>query len=167
MKKNLVKIYRNRILWSVVGILLVLYVFMGMHGMLLFQRIGMYFDGITPVFLGMAILLTLYISGMVKDFLNGFRIAFARKGSFPAEKIRRAVTAFRCAEQTAVAASAVLCLIGFMDMLSSFLLNSNESSAELYFLNLNIPLGILSSYAIYPALFLLILTPVKTRLTAA
>ena len=159
MKKNLVKIYRNRILWSVVGILLVLYVFMGMHGMLLFQRIGMYFDGITPVFLGMAILLTLYISGMVKDFLNGFRIAFARKGSFPAEKIRRAVTA--------VAASAVLCLIGFMDMLSSFLLNSNESSAELYFLNLNIPLGILSSYAIYPALFLLILTPVKTRLTAA
>ena len=110
MKEIMGKICRNRVLWSVVGILLVLYFFIGMHGISLVQRLGVYFDGMTPAFLGAVVLLMLYISGMVKNFLNGFRIAFSRKETF---------------------------------------------------------LGILSSYAMYPALFLLILTPVKARLTAA
>ena len=164
MKEILSKICRNRVLWSVIGILLILYLFIGMHGVSLVQRFGVYFDGMTPAFLGAVVLLMLYISGMVKDFLNGFRIAFTRKETFPAAKIRRAVRAFNCAERTAVAAGVILCLTGFMDMLSGI---HNYSSPELFWISSDIPLGILSSYAMYPALVLLVLTPVKARLTAA
>lgn len=155
------KVLKCRWLWSIAGTLLILYFYLGIHGgARLFENIGIYFDGIIPLLLGGTVLLVLYMSGMVKDFARGFRMAFTGRGE--EKEIKRAVKAFGCAERTAVTAGVILLMTGTMDMLSSVFYNYN-GAVELY-LVLNIPLGILAAYCMYPALFLLVMTPVKSRL---
>lgn len=161
MKRIISKVFGNRCLWSAFGVFMIGYFFLAMHGVNIFRRIGIYFEALMPLILAATVLLVLYMSGMEKDFADGFRLAFGTGGrDIPQEKLRRAVEALGCAERTAVAASVITLMTGVMDMLSSI----HNLTLELFWEFIDIPLGILSAYVMYPAVFLLALTPVKARL---
>lgn len=156
-----------RAFFSLVSICLLVYLYLGIEGgggFSFIVRIRIYFDALTPVLQGAAVLLILFLSGMVLDFLNGFRLAVTSGKDAPLDKIQRAIEAVSCAGRTAVIAGFLLFMADLLNMLSNLYVYENF---EKFWSLCHIPLGILSFDIIYPALFLLVLTPVKARLKCA
>lgn len=160
------KLYGSRTLWSILGIGLWLYFAVAAYGgMAGVRRLFIYYDAVTVLLMGWGIMLVLYLAGMEKDFWHGIWRVFSRKGKGVSRmELCRAVKAFGCAEKTAVASGIVICMTGVMDMLSGLDNLPMDESGFLLMLTVRISLGILSGCILYPAVFILVLTPVKIRL---
>lgn len=134
--KKIRKIGGKRGLWSVLGILVCLYltyycVIGGPDtGQVVFR---LYMDSFTPPFLLFVIILVLYIAKMEKDFFRGFYLAFARKGKGVSRmELQRAVRAFGCAEKTAVTAGFITFMFGFLGIISSDNLNTPWADVQIW-----------------------------------
>ena len=156
--------FKSRILWSVLGIGFLVYLGSGLLGYDFLWRNRYFFDVVSPVLFLFAPALVLYISGMEKDFCQGVRRAFSRKGKGASRmELQRAVKAFGCAEKAMLVTGVIVSGAGFMDQGANMVF-SNSSNEVINLTVAGLVMGIISGQVMCCALFILVLIPIKMRL---
>lgn len=156
-KENKVrKFLGNRGLWGIVCFLLVMYYVIacgiGINSFKVF-----YVEYVNGWLFGPIVILAalvIYLARMEKDFFRGFRIAFSRKMSVSRMELQKALKAMEYAEKS-VMLSTVLCVV--FPLVDVFYHIDNTIAMGPVF-------AVMSLYLLYPAVFLLVLLPVKGRL---
>lgn len=109
-----------------------------------------------PTFLYMLLpqLLLLYVTGMGKHFVNGFRVAFAEKGSVSRMELQLAVKALRFSGTIAIITAVINAMFGCITILFQMSdLTKLGPSLAVMFLSI-----------LYAAILMLFLTPVQMKL---
>lgn len=163
IRNRLQKLFGNKVLWLALAVAGLLYCLRIMYGANLLETVYRLWDGLTATVMILVIAFVLYIAGMGRDFLRGFYRAFSKKGKgISRMELQRMVKAFDCAGKAAVAGGIIIFVLGILDVLSST--NYRLGETELFLVGFSLVMGVTFSYLLYPAIFILILIPVKTRL---
>lgn len=150
------KIAGNRLLWGMVGWLLVIYYFVVVTcGLDNFKDIyKMYWDLVDFWSILILTALAIYMARIEKDFYKGFKIAFSRRVSVSRMELQKAVNALGYTEKMIILITIFLLVFPLTDI---FYHMDNVAT-------LGPVLGVLSLQILYPTLLLVILYPVKARL---
>ena len=163
IRNGLQKVFGNKILWLALTAAGLLYCLRIMYDTNFLETVYRLWDGLAAGVMILVIALVLYIAGMGRDFLWGFYRAFSKKGKgISRMELQRMVKAFDCAEKAAVTGGIVIFILGILDVLIFTDYRSGET--ELFLMSFSLVMGVAFSYLLYPAIFILILLPVKARL---
>lgn len=149
------KTLRNRLLWFLVGLLVFIGVMILYNTGAAVNLFYEYINGPLLLWLVLLFLFVMYMAGILKDFINGFRLVFSKRKNITRMELQKAANAMESARRLVVLESVIAVVIYCVDLL--------------YSMEVPLPkLGPLAAMILlsiaYSSLFSLIVIPIRVKL---